>query len=123
MVRPLLEDISILNAELRRTFRDSRGVFLLTSFALVFAFYAAGPFFRVSRWPLLNVAIALLVIRGYVYLFRLLGRDLANQLGEAFGDATALGYLPALVLLILGILFFFVEVLFIRRDRRRGEHA
>jgi len=123
LVRPLLEDISFLNGELARLFRESRPAFFLISFALVFAFYAAGVFFRVSRWPLLNVAIAFLVLRGYLYLVRLVGGDMVEQLGKVFGNPTTLSYLPALILLILGVLFMFVEMLFVPRDRRRREHA
>ena len=123
LVRPLLEDVAFLNGQLALLFRESRPGFFLISFALVFAFYAAGMFFRVSRWPLLNVAIAFLVLRGYLYLVRLVGGDMVEQLGKVFGNPTTLRYLPALILLILGILFFFVEVLFVPRDRRRREHA
>jgi hypothetical protein len=123
LVQPLLEDISLLNLELDRLFRESRSGFFLLSFALVFAFYSAGLFFRISRWPLLNVAVALFVLRGYLYLARLLGHDMVVELGKVFRNPAILSYLPALVLLILGAVFFLIDVLFVPGERWRREGA
>lgn len=122
-VRPLLEDVRLLNGILETLYRESRSGFPLLCFALVFAFYAAGLFFRVSRWPLLNVVIAGFVFRGYLYLTRLLGHDLVIELGKVFGNPGVLRHLPALVLLVLGVLFLLIEALFVPRERWRLEGA
>jgi hypothetical protein len=123
LVRPLIDDVSVLNRELERLFRESRAVFLLFTFAMVFAFYTAGLFFRISRWPLLNVAIALLVLRGYLFLVRLLSGNMVVELEQVFRNPNVVGWLPALILIILGALFFFVDVLFVPRDRWGQEDA
>jgi hypothetical protein len=122
-VAPLLEDITVLNAQVGRLYREARSEFVLFCFALVFAFLAAGLFFRIGRWPLFNVAIGLLVLRGYLYLVRLLGRDLVGKLGEVFPNPAVLRLLPALVLLVLGALFLLVDVLFVPRERWEGDRA
>jgi hypothetical protein len=123
LLRPLIDDVSVLNRELDRLYRESRPAFFLLGFAVVFAFYAAGLFFRISRWPLLNVAIALLVLRGYLYLVRLLGGDMIVELEKVFQNPRIAGFLPALILIVLGVLFFFVDVLFIPRNRRSRDNA
>lgn len=123
VIGPLLQDIRLLNGVLARLFQESRPAFLLLCFALVFAFHTAGLLLRLSRWPLLNVVIALLVLRGYLYLVRLLGHDMTEQLGKVFPNPGAVRCVPALILLVLGVLFLLIEVLFIPRGRRRREHA
>jgi hypothetical protein len=123
LLQPLIDDVSVLNRELDRLYRESRPTFFLLGFAVVFAFYTAGLFFRISRWPLLNVAIALLVLRGYLYLIRLLSGDMIVELEKVFHNPTIVGVLPALILIVLGVLFLFVDVLFVPRDRWRRDNA
>jgi hypothetical protein len=122
-LRPLLEDVHVLNGEIARLYAQTPSAFVLFCFALVFAFFAAGLFVRVSRWPLLNVVLGLVVLRGYLYLVRLLAGDMAGKLQEVFGNPGILGVLPALVLLVLGALFLLVEVLFVPRRREEPDHA
>jgi hypothetical protein len=85
------------------------------------SFFAAGLFFRISRWPLANVLLAFLVMRGFLYLFRLLREGLARELGKALPSPALLEYLPELVLLAVGVILLLVDLLFYPSGRSRGE--
>jgi hypothetical protein len=116
-----LADFRRLNQELAERYRASRGGFYFSCFALLLSFFAAGLFFRISRWPLANVLLAFLVMRGFLYLFRLLREGLAGELGKLLPSPALLEYLPEVALLIVGVILLLVDLLFYPSGLSRGE--
>ncbi|UCF99836.1 MAG: hypothetical protein JSV89_09925 [Spirochaetaceae bacterium] len=118
---PVLEhffgDIDFLNLELVRTFRLSLPSFYFAVLALVVAFYGGGMFLRLTRWLLLNFALALIALRCLVALFRLMGERVVPELP----NPQAMQFLPELVLLVLGGLLLLVDLLFVPFHRWREE--
>jgi hypothetical protein len=116
-----LDDFQRLNRELAARYRASRGGFYFSCFALLLSFFAAGLFFRISRWPLANVLLAFLVMRGFLYLFRLLREGIARELGKLLANPALLEYLPEVVLLVVGVILLLVDLLFYPSGRSRRE--
>jgi hypothetical protein len=120
-LRWLFADLQLLNGELDRALAASLPSFYLTCLALVFCFYAVGMFFRLSRWPLLNALLAILAARGVLLLLRVLRQGVAVELGKIFGITRTLQLAPAMGLLLVGIVLFLLDLLFVPFDRWKGE--
>ena len=116
-----LSDFARLNRELDERYRVSRPGFYFSCLALLFSFFAAGMFFRLSRWPLANVLLGLLIMRGFLALFRLLREGLAGQLAKLLPNPTLLAYLPEVALLAVGLILLLVDLLFFPFDRWQRE--
>jgi hypothetical protein len=116
-------DLRRLSRELDARYRASRSAYYLTCLALVFSFFTAGVFFRISRWPLGNVLLAFLVMRGYLFLFGWLREEVAGELARLVGLPRLMSSLPEAVLLALGAVLLLVDLLFLRFERPYGEPA
>jgi hypothetical protein len=117
-LRHLFTDLDFLNRELQRAFLRSVPAFYLAVLALVVAFYASGMLLRLSRWPLLNVVLALLAMRGFSALFRFMSEGVVAEMDKVASNPQALQVLPELVLLLLGGLLLLLDLLFV--PFRRG---
>ena len=107
-----LADFQFLNRELASRQNSSRTGFYFSCFALLLAFFAAGLFFRISRWPLANVLLAFLVMRGYLAALRLLREKLTGELGKLLANPGLVEYLPEAALLTAGLILLLVDLLF-----------
>jgi hypothetical protein len=116
-----LADFAVLNRELGERYEASRAGFYFSCFALLLSFFAAGLFFRISRWPLANVLLALLIMRGFLALFRLLREGIARELGKLVANPTLLAYLPEVALLVVGLILLLLDLLFFPFDRWQRE--
>jgi len=116
-----LTDFARLNRELNERYRVSRPGFYFSCLALLLSFFAAGMFFRLSRWPLANVLLGLLIMRGFLALFRLLRDELAGQMARLLPNPTLLAYLPEVALLVAGLILLLVDLLFFPFDRWQRE--
>lgn len=114
-------DLRIVARQLDARYRASLSSYYLTCLALVFSFFTAGVFFRISRWPLANVLLAFLVLRGYLFVFRWLREGVAGELAGLVGATPLTAYLPEAALLALGGLLLLIDLLFLPFDRRRRE--
>ena len=120
-LRRLFTDLDYLNRELQRTFRRSLPAFYFAVLALVLAFYGSGMFLRLSRWHLLNVVLALLAMRGFLALFRFMSDGVVAEMDKVLSNPQALQILPELVLLLLGGLLLFLDLLFVPFRPREEE--
>ena len=121
LLRRFFADLDFLNRELRRVFRLSLPAFYFAVLALVIAFYGSGMFLRLSRWHLLNVTLALLVMRGLLALFRLMSEEVVSELDKVLKNPQALQFLPEVALLVVGGLFLLLDLLFVPFQRREAE--
>jgi hypothetical protein len=109
----LFRDIGLLNAELDRQYHNSRTGFLILSFSLVFFCVASSVFMRISRWPLLNFIIVLLILRGIFSLFRFLKMEIILELKKVLADSPLIDSLPATIFLFLGLVLLFIDLVFV----------
>jgi len=117
VLRRFFTDLDFLNRELRRMFQLSLPAFYFAVLALVIAFYSSGLFFRLTRWHLLNAALTLLALRGFLALFRFMKEGVVFELDKVLRNPQVLQFLPELVLLILGGLLLILDILFVPFNR------
>lgn len=110
-------DLDFLNRELRRMFQLSLPSFYFAVLALVISFYAIGMFFRLTRWHLLNAALTLLALRGFLALFRFMKEGVVFELDKVLRNPQAIQFLPELALLTLGGLLLLLDILFVPFNR------
>jgi hypothetical protein len=117
ILRRFFTDLDFLNRELRRMFQLSLPSFYFAVLALVISFYAIGMFFRLTRWHLLNAALTLLALRGFLALFRFMKEGVVFELDKVFRNPQAIQFLPELALLTLGGLLLLLDILFVPFNR------
>jgi len=117
VLRRFFTDLDFLNRELRRMFQLSLPAFYFAVLALVISFYASGMFFRLTRWHLLNAALTLLALRGFLALFRFMKEGVVFELDKVLRNPQVLQFLPELALLILGGLLLILDILFVPFNR------
>lgn len=117
ILRRFFTDLDFLNRELRRMFQLSLPSFYFAVLALVISFYAIGMFFRLTRWHLLNAALTLLALRGFLALFRFMKEGVVFELDKVLRNPQALQFLPELALLTLGGLLLLLDILFVPFNR------
>jgi hypothetical protein len=117
ILRRIFTDLDFLNVELQRMFQRSLPAFYFAVLALVISFYGGGLFFRLTRWHLLNAALTLLTLRGFLALFRFMEEGVVFELEQVLRNPQALQFLPELVLLILGGLLLILDILFVPFNR------
>jgi hypothetical protein len=106
-------DIGLLNAELDRQYHNSRTGFLILSFSLVFFCVASSVLMRISKWPLLNFMIGLLILRGIFSLFRFLKTEIILELKKVLVDSPLIDSLPAMIFLFLGLVLLLIDLVFV----------
>ena len=117
------DDLRLLREELSRAYLISRPRYLFACIAVVFAFMAAVFLMRLSRWPLLNLFLSFLALRGVFYLFRLLREVVAEELATLISRASVTANLPFLVLLAFSGLLLLLHLLFLPTRRGPGGAA
>jgi hypothetical protein len=108
-----LRDIDTVSRDLHGLLGHARGEFYASSFALVFLCAASLMLLRLTRWPLLNLMLLGIAVRGWFSLYHLLAVRLAPQIAQAVADPLAARAAPAAAFLALGVLFLLVDVLFL----------
>jgi len=106
-------DIGLLNGELDRQYHSSRTGFLILSFSLLFFCVASSALMRISRWPLLNFMIGLLILRGIFSLFRFLKTEIILELKKALVGSPLIDSLPAIIFLFLGLVLLLIDLVFV----------
>ncbi len=120
-VTGILRDLLCMNRELNTLFMESKTGFYLCCFALIFSFLSASVFMRISKWPLLNVLLGLLVMRGFFSLFRFLREGVALEMEKIVTSNILIQFLPSLILLGFGVLLFLIDILFVPFDMWKRE--
>ncbi|MGO9308609.1 MAG: hypothetical protein ACLQDL_06255 [Spirochaetia bacterium] len=118
-----LRDVRTLTADFQRLLVTSRAEFLASSFALVFLCAASLMLLRITRWPLLNIMVLGIAVRGYFSLYHFLAVSFAPQLAQAVTDSFVVRMFPPAVFICLGVIFLLMDILFIPADRWVSEPA
>jgi hypothetical protein len=121
LLKRFFVDLDFLNRELAAVFVNSLPAFYFTVLVLVIAFYSCGMFLRLTRWHLLNAALALLALRGLLALFRFMREGVVFELDKILSNPAAVQFLPELALAVLGGLILLLDLLFVPFRRWQEE--
>lgn len=117
----ILRDVGTLTADFERLLGGRRVVFFAACFSLVFLCATSLMLLRITRWPLLNIMILLIAVRGYFSLYHFLGVTLAPRIAGVVSDALAARLVPSAAFVVIGIILLLVDIIFIPADRWTAE--
>jgi hypothetical protein len=112
-----LRDIGTLTADYERLLARSLPEFFAASFALVFLCAASLVLLRLTRWPLANVMLLVIAVRGWFSLYHLLAVRLAPRLAAVITDPLAVRLAAPAAFAVIGILLLLIDILFVPADR------
>ena len=112
-----LRDYAILTDDLSTLLEERGWEFYLLCVSLIFFVLGTNMWMRITRWPLFNFLLVVLIIRGVFFLYAYVRLNLANELGKLFEGSILAKNLPSFGLLLLGLLFILAEALFVPYDR------
>ncbi len=112
-----LSDYAILIDDMSNLQMQGGWEFYLLCVSLVFFVLGTNLWMRITRWPLFNFLLVVLIIRGIFFLYAYVRLNLANELAKLFEDSILAKNLPAFGFLLLGLLFLLAEALFVPYDR------
>ncbi len=118
-----LRDIATMTSDFQKLLRNSRAEFFASSFALLFLCTASLMLLRITRWPLVNVMLLGIAVRGYFSLYHLLAVSFAPQLAQAVTDSFVARMFPSAAFVGLAVLFLLVDIIFIPGDRWVSGHT
>ena len=113
---PLQREYGLLNVELDRLLEDRFAEFVLFAVSIAFVLLSTQIFMRISRWPLFNVTVVILAVRGLLLLFFALRRGYLAELQALVPEGLFERILPSLLFLAVGMLLFLVDILFVPYD-------
>jgi hypothetical protein len=114
-----LRDIAVVTADLRDLASRALAEFFVSCFSVLFLWVAMLSVLRFTRWPLLNLLLLGIAIRGSLSLYHLLSVTLRSQITSAVSDPTVARLAPSAVLALIGLAFLLIDILFVPADRWR----
>ncbi len=118
-----LRDIRTMTSDFQGLLETSRAEFFASSFALLFLCTASLMLLRLTRWPLVNVMLLGIAVRGWFSLYHLLAVTFEPQLAQVVTDRFVARMFPSAAFVALAVLFLLVDILFIPGDRWVSEHT
>ena len=112
-----LRDVRTLTADFEKLRDGSLGEFFAACLALLFLCTASLALLRLTRWPLANIMLLVIAVRGYFSLYHLLATTIAPQVAAAVTDPFLVRLFPSAALAALGVILILVDILFIPADR------
>ena len=109
----IIRDYQTLNRDLVRYMEERRNEFYLLVLALVVLTLGSQFLMRVTQWPLLNYCLLLLFIRGALFLYGTVRRELFLDEGSSS--------IISLAILAAGLLLFLLDTLFLPFDFWKGK--
>jgi hypothetical protein len=118
-----LRDVATVSGDFEKLLDSSIGQFFGACFALLFLCSASLALLRVTRWPLANIMLLAVAIRGYFSLYHLLATTLAPRIASSVSDPALVRLFPSAALAALAVVLLLVDILFIPPDRWKREEA
>jgi hypothetical protein len=119
-----LRDIHTLTADFQKLLDGSLGEFFAACLALLFLCAASLALLRLTRWPLANIMLLVIAVRGYFSLYHLLATTIAPQIATVVTDKFMMRLFPSAAFAALGLFLILVDIIFIPPDRwTRGDAA
>ena len=120
-VQSLLSEIESLVVELEELFEVRKLSFLLAVVPIMFFFAAASVFLRLTRWPLCNILLFIFSGRSALFVLHFVHTRIVAELAKLMEVQNTVFFVlrlsPVMLVMGVGILLFFVDLLFVP-DRR-----
>ena len=116
-----LRDVATLSTDFQRLMNTSLAEFFAACFALLFLCTASLVLLRITRWPLANIMLLIIVFRGYFSLYHLLAVQMAPRIAAIVSDRLATRMFPMAVMAGIGVVLLLVDIIFIPANRWKSE--
>jgi hypothetical protein len=116
-----LRDVGTLTSDFQRLLGTSLPEFFAACFALLFLCTASLVLLRLTRWPLANIMLLVIVFRGYFSLYHLMAVQLAPRVAAIVSDRLAARMFPVAAMAAIGVVLLLVDIIFIPSHRWKGE--
>jgi hypothetical protein len=112
----IFESISLLNKEINEFYNSNITEFAILCFSLIFIIMSSNVFMRITKWPLFNFFVVMFITIGSVILYNFLKNHIVMEFFAETSDSFFLRLIPSISLLIIGVLFVFIDIIFIPFD-------
>jgi hypothetical protein len=116
-----LKDYEVLTQDLGSLTEQRGSEFYLLCCSLVFFVLGMNMWMRITRWPLFNFLLVVLIMRGVFFLYASVRLNLADELGKLFEGSILVKNLPSFGLLLFGLLFILIDALFVPYNQLKEE--
>jgi hypothetical protein len=115
--RFFLRDIAAVTADLRALRAGALAEFFVSCFSLLLLWTSLLAVLRITRWPLINLILLALAVRGSFSLYHLLSVTLRPDMARIVTDPLVGRLLPSAALAAAGVVILLIDILFIPADR------
>jgi hypothetical protein len=115
-----LGDMHTLTVDFERLMGGLPGVFFAACFSLVLLCTASLVLLRMTKWPLVNIMLLIIAVRGYFSLYHLFAVTLAPRVAGVIADPLAARLVPSAVFAAIAVILLLIDIIFIPADRWRG---
>ena len=119
----LLRDLKIFNNSVKEIFEKSRWLFLITILSHVAFAVGCWTIIRLSRWPFLNGLLAVGVLRLFPAYYRLSYNEITQKAISFLRTSSAVDLAPAALLLIVALVLFLWDILFVKKRVMSNENG
>jgi hypothetical protein len=111
--RELFSSYTAFVEEFKRLAASGGMEFIIFCFAFSFFFMTSGVLMRISKWPLFNLCFMFFIITGVFFLYGLYHNIIIHELSKMMKGSTLLSIVPAITMMISGVLFFIIDIVFL----------
>lgn len=119
----LLNDLKVFNTAIRVIFEKSRYLFMITVLSQIAFAIGCWTIIKLSRWPFLNGLLAIGVIRLFPAYYRLSYSEITQKAIGFLQTSYASDLAPVAILLILAILLFLWDILFVKSKNKVSKNG
>ena len=123
LFKGLLSDLNVFNTAISNIFEKSRLLFILTVLSQIAFAIGCWTIIKLSKWPFLNGLLAIAVIRLFPAYYRLSYNELVQKAIGFLKASNASDVAPVAILLVLAILLFLWDILFIKNRNKAGNNG
>ena len=123
LFKRLLSDITIFNTAISNIFKKSRLLFMLTVLSQIAFAIGCWTIIKISNWPFLNGLLSIAVIRLFPAYYRFSYNELTQKAIGFLKNSSASDMAPIAILLILAVLLFLWDILFIKHQNKAGNNG
>ncbi len=119
-----LGDLHTLTDDFERLMGGQPAIFFAACFSLVFLCTASLVLLRITKWPLVNIMLLIIAVRGYFSLYHLFAVTLAPRIAGVVADPLAARMAPSAAFAAIAVILLLIDIIFIPADRwKNGARA
>jgi len=122
LFKGFLSDLNVFNTAISNIFEKSRLLFMLTVLSQIAFAIGCWTIIKLSKWPFLNGLLAIAVIRLFPAYYRFSYNELTQKAISFLKKGYASDMAPVAILLVLAILLFLWDILFIKNRNKAGNN-